>query len=233
MSYFVDPIANATTYNWIVPAGATIISGANTNTITVDFNSDALSGLISVYGSNSCGNGAVSPDFEVVVNAKPQTPVVIATGDTLESSALAGNQWYFSPTGSGGNIIPGAIGQTHVATETGWYWTVVSINGCVSEASNKVYILITGEEALANSQFEVYPVPNDGRFTVSILIPSPEIFSIRVFNKAGQKVYAEEDLFIDRKFEKTLDLRPLSNGVYVVLFESSQHRVIRKVLVNR
>jgi hypothetical protein len=233
VAYSTVPIANAVTYVWSLPAGAVIATGDGTPAITVNFDNNASSGNISVYGNNQCGNGAVSPSFDLVVNPKPQTPVIIAMGDTLESSAPLGNQWYFSPTGTGGNIIPGATAQIHVAAESGWYWTVVSLNGCESEVSNKVYILITGEEELAVTQFVVYPVPNDGRFTVSILIPTPETFSISIFNKAGQKIYAEEDLFIDRKFEKTLDLRPLSNGVYTVLFENSQHRVIRKVLVNR
>jgi hypothetical protein len=63
--YSVNPVANATTYTWSLPAGATINSGANTNTITVDFGMGAVSGVITVYGSNSCWSGTVSPAFTV------------------------------------------------------------------------------------------------------------------------------------------------------------------------
>ena len=60
--FSVPTISNTTTYNWSLPAGATIISGANTNVITVNFNTTITSGIISVYGSNSytCGIGAYS-----------------------------------------------------------------------------------------------------------------------------------------------------------------------------
>ena len=63
--YTVDPIANATNYNWSLPAGATIVSGANTDSITVDFGPSASAGVMTVYGSNvaTCPNGAPSPDF--------------------------------------------------------------------------------------------------------------------------------------------------------------------------
>lgn len=55
--YSVGPIANATSYNWTVPAGVIIVSGNGTNTITVDFPPNAQSGYFSVFGKDSCGNG--------------------------------------------------------------------------------------------------------------------------------------------------------------------------------
>ena len=70
--YTVDPIANATSYNWSLPPGATIASGANTDSISVDFGESAVAGNLSVYGSNvsSCPNGAASPDFALTIPEK-------------------------------------------------------------------------------------------------------------------------------------------------------------------
>jgi CubicO group peptidase (beta-lactamase class C family) len=58
ITYTVPTIANATSYIWTLPSGATGTS--NTNSITVDYNSTSLSGNITVRGSNSYGDGAVS-----------------------------------------------------------------------------------------------------------------------------------------------------------------------------
>ena len=66
-NYSVGPVANATNYTWTLPAGATIYSGANTSNITVDFSMSAVSGVITVYGSNSCVSGNVSPAFAVTM----------------------------------------------------------------------------------------------------------------------------------------------------------------------
>lgn len=60
VSYSVPPIANATSYNWTLPSGATIATGANTNSITVNFSASAVAGTITVQGINSCGNGTSS-----------------------------------------------------------------------------------------------------------------------------------------------------------------------------
>ncbi len=232
--YSVGTIANATSYTWTVPTGATIVSGATTNSITVNFGLTATSGNVTVLGTNSCGSGTVSPPFAVTVNVKPATPVVTASNDTLTSSIATGNQWYFSATQTGtGAIIPGATGQTHVATQTGWYWSVVTLNGCSSDPSNREYVVMVGEEELQAGTFNIYPVPNDGRFTVSITTPQEKRFTILVYNKLGQMIYELKDVVVTGEFRQLVDLRPTPNGVYTVLFQNDEHKVVRKVLVNK
>jgi len=54
VAYSVPAISGATGYVWTLPSGASIASGSNTNSITVNFSSSASSGTISVYGTNSC-----------------------------------------------------------------------------------------------------------------------------------------------------------------------------------
>ncbi|PIX32995.1 MAG: hypothetical protein COZ59_11045, partial [Bacteroidetes bacterium CG_4_8_14_3_um_filter_31_14] len=76
VTYTVPVISGATGYNWTLPSGATIVSGTNTNSITVDFSGTATSGNITVSGTNTCGNGGVS-SFPVTVNTLPQTPGTI------------------------------------------------------------------------------------------------------------------------------------------------------------
>ena len=69
--FSVGAINNATGYTWTLPSGASIATGSNTNSITVDFSAAAASGNVTVTGTNACGNGTVSPNFAVVVNNPP------------------------------------------------------------------------------------------------------------------------------------------------------------------
>jgi len=55
--FSVPEIANALTYFWTLPTGASISSGQGTHEITVDFSLTATSGNLSVYGVNDCGDG--------------------------------------------------------------------------------------------------------------------------------------------------------------------------------
>ncbi|HAS40412.1 MAG TPA: hypothetical protein DCS93_08035 [Microscillaceae bacterium] len=69
VTYTIPVVERATGYTWSVPSGATIVSGDNTNSITVDFGSTASSGNITVTPTNGCGNGTISPNFAIAVTA--------------------------------------------------------------------------------------------------------------------------------------------------------------------
>lgn len=61
ISYSISSVANATSYNWTVPSGASIVSGQGTTTITVNFSGTlgvANTGTISVTASNCNGSSA-------------------------------------------------------------------------------------------------------------------------------------------------------------------------------
>jgi hypothetical protein len=225
--YTVPAINNATGYAWTVPTGATIMSGNNTNTITVDFAANAASGNITVLGTNSCGNGTVSPNFAVTVNPIPATPVVTNIGTMLNSSAASGNQWYFM-----GTLIAGATGQTYVATLDGYYWDVVTLLGCSSDTSNHKEILMEGINKNSSAMINLYPVPNEGLFNVSITTATEESFSISVYNSLGVKIYEETKVEVNGSLNKVIDLRPVPNGIYTVIFENSQNQVVKKIVVS-
>ncbi|MDP1621761.1 MAG: LamG-like jellyroll fold domain-containing protein [Bacteroidales bacterium] len=229
VAYSVPTITNATSYVWTLPAGATITSGSGTKNIVVTFGATAGAGVITVKGTNTCGSGTSSPNFSVTINAIPPAPVVTEVGNVLTSSAATGNQWYYE-----GAAIAGATGQSYtVTTNTGYYWCVVTVNGCSSPASNMVWVVITGQQELQSSLFNIYPVPNDGRFTVSINSPAQETFSIVVYNQLGVKVHELTDVKVNGTFEKQIDLGPVATGIYSVVFLGSDNRVVRKVMVNK
>ena len=228
VAYSVTPVPNATGYSWNLPLGAFIATGANTANITVDFAFGASSGNMSVYGTNSCGNGAASPAFPVVVKPVPPTPFIYATGNTLTSNAPDGNQWYYQ----GGAIVPGT-GQSIVALYTGWYWDVVTLNGCASDTSNNIYMVITGMNEPKGSSFVVYPVPNDGQFKLMMNSPAAEPFNISISNNIGVTVYTKENVTANGPTELAIDLRPIPSGVYTMVIRNSSNKVVRKIVINK
>ena len=78
VAYSIAPLANVTGYIWTVPIGVIIVNGSNTNSIIVDFLNTAVSGMITVSGTNPCGSGSVS-QLPVTVN---ELPVANAGNDT-------------------------------------------------------------------------------------------------------------------------------------------------------
>lgn len=76
VSYYIEAVDNSTSYQWTLPAGYTITSGASSDSITVDISQTALSGTISVIAKNSCGDSPVS-SILVSVNVLPDRAVSI------------------------------------------------------------------------------------------------------------------------------------------------------------
>lgn len=66
-------VANATTYNWTLPANSSITSGMGTNSITVSFLSTFTSGYIKVAAANCKGSGG---SRSLTLYSKPATPGV-------------------------------------------------------------------------------------------------------------------------------------------------------------
>ena len=230
VAYATAAVANATSYDWNLPAGATIATGAGTSSITVNYGLAAVSGNITVAGNNGCGSGVLSPNFNVTIHEIPVAPVVTALGSVLTSNAAAGNQWYY-----GGTIIAGATSQSYTVTNnSGFYWCTVTLNGCSSEISNKVWITVVGllEHPVSNS-FTVYPMPNDGQFTVSIRCPVDDTFTILVYNQLGSKLYELAGVkTVGGKYDMQIDLRPITNGIYFVVFMNSENKIVRKIFIN-
>ncbi len=108
IAYSVSPIPNATGYIWILPSGAYIASGANTNAITVNFSNTAVSGPISVYATNACGS-TITP---------LNTYVTVA--NVLGSGSIDGNQYICS------NILLAAIYTATIPGAMDYVWTVPS-----------------------------------------------------------------------------------------------------------
>ena len=68
VTYSIPAISNATSYTWTVPAGASIVSGQGTRTITVNYLSTLAAtwtGTLSVVGKNDCGNTSTSASLNL------------------------------------------------------------------------------------------------------------------------------------------------------------------------
>ncbi len=228
MMYTVAPIALADTYVWTLPAGATIVSGDNTRTIRVSFSNTASSGVIKVSGSNNCGLGASSPNFTLVVNPIPVSPVITQHADTLISSANTGNQWYLN-----GAIIAGATGKKHVAVYTGSYTDVVTLSGCSSSVSNVIVVHPVGIEVeKADRTIEIFPNPNNGEFNLNIETLKNEVYDINIYNSLGTSIWKQENVSTNGTFTTHVVLDAPS-GVYMVALRNKANSIVKKVIIKK
>ncbi|MEX2590859.1 MAG: hypothetical protein WD334_11700, partial [Chitinophagales bacterium] len=155
VEYEVPSIQYASGYEWSLPQGTSIVSGANTNNIIVNYSDTAISGTITVHGTNGCGNGSVSADYNVTVDPLPVEADTI-TGVSPVCQAESGivysvppidhatdYQWTLPP---GASIVSGA-GTNSITVDysdiaTSGFVTVTGTNDCGTNSTQSFEVTV-------------------------------------------------------------------------------------------
>ncbi|HRZ76726.1 MAG TPA: dockerin type I domain-containing protein, partial [Bacteroidales bacterium] len=179
-AYFSIPyVANAESYHWTVPSGATIVSTGNTwwygPWVYVDFHGTPQTGLVTVTPVNACGMGTAS-SLSVTVHPNPTVEAgmdqVVDFGDTAQVSAAAMGgtppyTFYWSPWWAFGDYTDSAttvfLGSTSTVSVS-----VTDQYGC--QASDNVTIYVGPQDGATISGLLSYDN------TMASPVPSSQVF---------------------------------------------------------
>jgi hypothetical protein len=195
VTYSIASVAGATSYNWTVPSGASILSGQNTISISVLWG--LSSGNVAVTAGNNCGNSPAS-QLPVTLSPVPSTPdpisgpSVVCTGSSVNFSvpAIAGviNTWTVPAdatitAGQGTNAITVQWG-----VNAGFVSVIAQMGACTSSAGmlavNVEYLptpaqVITGPDTvcqgLGGYQYSIPLISNASTYTWTL--PSGAVIS--------------------------------------------------------
>ena len=169
-TYSTPAVAN-TTFQWIAPAGMTIVSGQGTNTITVSFGSAFITSSLKVRAVTTCG-ASLYKLFQVkrVAPARPTALTAPATkacpGDVVvyTATAMAGATTYNWTAPTGATVTAGQ--GTNIATIT--FNSGFTASGVVSvTASNGCGVSLAKTKAIALNTIPLTPSVITGTRTVS------------------------------------------------------------------
>ncbi|MCX6291108.1 MAG: proprotein convertase P-domain-containing protein, partial [Bacteroidetes bacterium] len=159
VAYSIPVVAGVTGYTWTLPSGASIASGSNTNSITVNFSGSAASGNIVVTPYNTCGNSTASTPFGVTVNNSVTAGVSVAAAPA--GAICSGTNVVFTATPSNGGTTPvyqWKKNGTVVGTNSTSYSNNALVNGdqiTCTMTSNAT--CVTGSPAVASITMTVNP----------------------------------------------------------------------------
>ncbi|MFC5271051.1 ice-binding family protein [Adhaeribacter terreus] len=137
--YSISPVVGASSYNWTLPTGWTLVSGQGTTSIQVT--AGTSSGLVSVVASNGCGSSSASTLATTPTSKPPLTSGVIegplspCTGNvatTYRTTGVNGATGYTWTVPLGWQITAGQ-GTTSITVTPGTKAGnvgVVAYNGC-------------------------------------------------------------------------------------------------------
>jgi len=224
--FTTDPVTGATSYNWNFPVGATITSGAGSQTVTVTFSKTASSGNVTVSGVNGCGTGALSVPHALHVSPTP-TPVITQDFDKLISSVAMGNQWYLN-----GLPIEGATGQSYIATENGNYFAVISLNGCYSDTSNHIEVVVTGLAHPMTNLLSLYPIPCRTQLFISTPVTVTGKWEAEILDFYGKIAFRSTGENLTNSNILEVSLPPLPDGIYFFKLINSGKILTGKILIS-
>jgi hypothetical protein len=221
------------TYNWTVPAGASISSGQGTHSINVTYTASfTSSGTITVSPSNSCGAG---PSSSRAVNRKtPAKPGVItgpasACHGTIKTYSInsVNSATSYSWTVPAGASIQGVQNDTLINLlwgSNGGSVTVKSVNACGISAARSLSVSIPCREPGINDSGEMiaeaYPNPTDGKITVRVSSGKEAPYTITLTDITGRILVSENYSSIAGENSNTFDLSGYNKGIYFIRVEN-------------
>jgi gliding motility-associated-like protein len=174
ITYTVPVNSSVVSYNWSVPSGATIVSGQNTNTITVRYGIGSVSGNVSVFGSNGCGNGSIST-FAVTVNALPTATTISGQqlvcegtiGVVYTALALPGATSYSWTLPNGSTVLTGTntITVNYQSNDTSGNLSVIANNACGAGPVSSNYPITMVAKPSLSSALTPAAICSDSMFT--------------------------------------------------------------------
>ncbi|MBP1673027.1 MAG: large protein [Bacteroidetes bacterium] len=198
ITYTVPTITNAISYLWTLPNGAT--GSSITNSINVSYGTTAVSGNISIEGTNECGDGIVSIK---AINVKPLPAAagvisgnaIVCQGDSsvfysIPNIPNATSYVWTLPDGAIGNSTTNSISVNYGTTAVSGYITVKGTNSCGEGIASNMSIfvnslpdgvgIINGPSSPCENSIVAYSVNNQTTIYDDWFLPSKdELDSVR------------------------------------------------------
>ena len=260
-TYTIRRVTGASSYAWTAPANSSIIShpagtGDNDTVVLVKFNSDYVTGVLTVRSVNACGNSTLRSLSISKLN--PATPGVF---DVVQVSACPSRIYTYTMAAmpanttsvlwtvpAGATIISGqgtaSLTVSYPPTNIGGQVTAQALNNCSSSAVRALNIKlqacpasfagdgnIPGKSTIIDQSegaVSIAPNPSAGPFNIQLknFVKAGEQVKIRVMDQKGALVKQ-----VLQTGGASLQLgADLKQGVYFVEIQKGNDRITRRVV---
>jgi hypothetical protein len=244
---YSSPLVAGNNYTWDA-IGATIVSGQNTNELSVrwDIAGEYTISLTETINETQCSRVAAYPILVRPMPEIPSTPAGAAEVDlyklgssdyTITGVPLTDYTWQILPAEAG--IIAGNGATATVTWNSNFRGDatvqVKASNDCgVSEWSNAitthVFSSLGVEQGDGLFGIEITPNPNNGQFKLTITSVTSGTLSYYLLSASGATVAEKLEIPFNGKHVENLDLK-LSSGTYTLKVENNLGSSSRKLIV--
>jgi len=230
-TYSVGVPDTSLTYSWIFEGGQpATASGAE---VAVSYPNAGIYAAMLVAGNGICSD-TIREEQAITILNKPVADfdLNIETATVFCSNASQYSTDYFWDFGDGQTST--TLQPSHTYSESGDYLVqLIASNACGLDTFSQVVqitIVHTGE-LRQHTVFNLYPNPNNGRFTLELEATPAPLAELKIFDALGQIVDAETLGFQSGKLQKTIVQESFSSGVYWLSIKTQDFNMTRKVIV--
>lgn len=252
VTYSIPPITGATSYNWTVPLGTTMLSGQNTPSITVSFASSYRTDEFCIEYGTDCGTSlgkciTVSPTPKIESVITGLATVCAGRLNTVYSILPVIGATHYQWTVPTGSTIFTGQGTSQISVNFGNHSgivTVKAINDCGNSLIQYLSVNVTPctrfpsnernytKQRKNDFELEIFPNPSNGLFQLELnaLDPGPD-YTVTVRDALGKQVYSVE-LPGTRFVLERLDLRHLGKGMYFLNIDNKTIQRTAKMVIH-
>jgi hypothetical protein len=192
--------------------------------------------FLSILDANGCvNNNPIAAEVYVKPSAmnKIGNDTIICANHilTMDASWPGTASYLWTP---GGQTTPSiTIDSTGIGVgERDFSITVVNESGCQSIFFKKVtFSDCSGiEEQVGNILFNIYPNPNNGKFTLLLRSTSKEKVTMQLVNTLTQNVISIENVEVGNQITRYFDLANQVAGTYLLTLTNGIHSVSKKII---
>ncbi|GAB3194255.1 hypothetical protein GCM10027293_02080 [Pontibacter aydingkolensis] len=172
--------------------------------------------------------GCAGPRIEATIKGGVplERPVISRDGQTLVSSAAAGNQWYKDD-----KPVEAATGKVFAPTESGNYSVKVFKDGCISEMSMAYNFSFKPGIRELGTELIVSPNPTTGRFRFELETSQTEDITFEVVDIMGNFILSGEVKNYYGQYEGFINLSDRASGLYIFRLRHGNKSYSEKILV--
>ncbi len=114
------------------------------------------------------------------------------------------------------------------------YSVEVTADGCSNTKTQSVFFdACTGIPVVSNEiSVSIFPNPNNGVFTLELNTGKTTQADLSIMNALGTTVYSETQINVNGKLTKNLNLKDVPAGVYFMVIQTGDKKVVKKVFIN-
>lgn len=253
VAYSVPPVAGIT-YNWSFDTtGAIITSGQGTNSITVDFTTSFVTGILGVTANNTCGT---SGEHHLHLKSTPPIPdslyglTAVCVNQqgvpySIDPVQSATSYTWTGPSGShvsdGVNTSTGITLITDSTAVTVNYGSTTGIlkvrgnNACGAGTQRTATISFVCRDASVgfenNFKVNCYPVPAKNELNISFISSASLKNSICIRDLIGKTLLSESNYSKEGNNLMSVDISAVGSGIYLLEVINGSQSKVQKIII--